>query len=153
MILFRWTSVLFVGMTLGACDLSGIAGAPRAFEHAAVTRACGPADGPAVGIYLASDPVQLTDPPMPHVRIYLWDYGVQDLEGRMLSVGENSPNGAAWFHTSANNFEIAEAGVVRIDEVHADNSVEGSVNILFPGGRRVWSGFRATFIEPAFLCG
>jgi len=151
MILFRWASLLIVAIVLSACDSSGIS-APRTFEHSAVTRACGPADGPAVGLYLASAPVQLDDPPMPHVRIYLWDYSVQDLEGRTLGVGESSPNGGAWYQTSANEFEIATTGVVRIEEVHPDNSVEGSVSIFFPSGRQVWSGFRAVWIDQTFLC-
>jgi len=153
MILFRWTSLVAAGITFGSCDSSGILGTSTAFEHSAVTPACGPADGPAVAIYLAAAPVQLPDPPMPHVRIYLWDYGVQDLEGRTLTVGENSANGGAWYHASANVYELASAGVVRIDEVHPDNSVEGSVSIVFPSGRRVLTGFRADFIGQVYICG
>src|SRR5512134_2991597 len=57
---------------------------PPGFTHAAATRDCGPADGPAVSIYLASQPVDRVDPPAPFIHLYLWR-GLDDLAGERWS--------------------------------------------------------------------
>src|SRR6266566_5105068 len=54
-----------------ACSSDGVIGPSSSFDHAAATFACGPADGPALAIYLSQYPVTVGDPPGAFVRVYV----------------------------------------------------------------------------------
>src|SRR5258705_13403066 len=56
-----------------ACSGDGGPGPDLGFDHALVTPACGPADGPAVAFYLASHPIDARSPAPPYIRIVVWD--------------------------------------------------------------------------------
>ena len=47
--------LVLVGLALVGCDSFGVTGPPRGLEHAAITNSCGPADGPAVEIFLVPE--------------------------------------------------------------------------------------------------
>jgi hypothetical protein len=77
----RWLSLsVLVVFAMGCSD--GITGPPTGFAHAAVTFACGSADGPAVAIYLSPNPVQTLEPIGPYVHIHIDQAVEQQRDGR-----------------------------------------------------------------------
>ena len=141
----------FVVISL-ACGASGIPGPPAGLPHAAARPACGPADGPAVQILLASAPVGTAGPATPYVSIYIWE-GVDQLSERVLVVTRDNADGSVWYQLSPSESVLASSGIVRITSVSADNTIEGSADLTFPRGRRVRGGFRASWIPGTMLCG
>ena len=146
--------LLVIGFLIAGCDSLRIAGTPRGLEYAAVTNSCGPTDGPAVEIFLVPEPMESLDqvPPTPYVRFSV-ARPLDELEGRRLALTGPESEGGAWYHTSANEFEIATYGVLTVLSVAADSTVRGEVNLMFPGGRHVWGGFRATWFDTDRRCG
>ena len=133
-----------------ACASDGPLPPPEGFQHAAATRACGPADGPAVAIYLVTAPTAALEPPVPYVRINVWQ-SVSDVAGGVWEVDGDSA--AAAYFTGPADFEVASDGWIRVQVVGADTTVEGSVDLTFPTAGRVAGGFRAVWISAAPLCG
>lgn len=126
--------------------------AARGLTYAAATRACGPADGPAVAIYLASGPVESLEPAAPYLRIYVWQ-PLDRLAGRSWVLTGSEPEGGAWLQSSATEYEIATRGTVTVTRVRPDSTVEGSADLTFPSTGRIRTGFRAVWVEQAMLCG
>ncbi|MDQ3697208.1 MAG: hypothetical protein M3373_04185 [Gemmatimonadota bacterium] len=132
-----------------ACSSDGTVGPPTGMAHAAATRECGPAGGPAVAIYLTRAPVESLEPPPPYVRIVVW-HALETLEGRSWLVGGRDASG--WFFSAANDFEFATSGRVTVNDVDADSTIHGSADLRFPNAGRVTGGFRAEWISRAQLC-
>jgi hypothetical protein len=146
-----------MGALPAACTSGDIPGPTRSLAasglaHAAATRACGPADGPAVAIYIASAPVESLEPAAPYVRIYVWQ-PLDRLAERSWNLAGGEPEGSAWFQSSATDFEVAVRGTVRVNRVAPDGTVEGSADVTFPSTGRVRGGFRAVWVPNAMLCG
>ena len=120
---------------------------------AVATRSCGPTDGPAVTIYLAERLAGAGVPPAPHVRVALWQPPAR-LADRTWVLTDGR-DGGAWRHTSAMAFEVATRGTVTVYRVAADTTIEGAVDLTFPGGARVRQTFHAAWHpDPAGpLCG
>lgn len=135
-----------------ACTPSGIPGPPSGLTHAAARPSCGPADGPAIEIYLTPTPLESSEPPTPYVRVYIWQ-SLEQLADRPWVVGGDSPSAAAWHHSTARDYVVATSGVVRVNAVRADKAIEGSADLRFGSDRRVRGGFRAVWLPRAMLCG
>ena len=151
MSLIRWMSVSVIISFSMACGGSGISAPPVGFTHAIATHMCGPADGPAVAIYLARDPVTSLQPTTPYVRIYVWQ-PASALAGRAwLLVGSKS-EGGAWFHSTGSDYEFATGGYAIVSSVSSDNTIEGKVNITFPNAGRIRGGFRAVWVPNTVIC-
>ena len=138
--------LIVAGLALGACDASRIPGPPADLEFAAVTNTCGPADGPAVEIYLVPESMSALPAPTPYVRVMVWR-SLEELDGQRWELTGPDSEGGAWHHPTANEFEIATYGVLVVNSISADSTVEGEVNLLFPSGRHVWGGFRAVWFS------
>jgi hypothetical protein len=143
MSVIRWSSLSVLAVLAMAC--SDGSGPPFGFAHAAATFACGPADGPAVAIYLSPNPVTSLEPSGPYVRIYI-DRAVEQVGGNAWPIDDSSPVGA-WFHASASNAELATGGYVIINSVSADKTIEGTVDLTFPNARHVHGNFSAPWIS------
>ena len=152
MSLIRWMSVSMVISFSMACGGSGISAPPVGFTYAIATRSCGPADGPAVAIYLAPDPVTSLEPATPYVRMYVAE-SVNALAGRTWILAGSKSAGGAWLHSAASNYEIATGGYMIVSSVSSDNTIEGKVNITFPNAGRIRGGFRAVWVPNTVLCG
>jgi hypothetical protein len=134
-----------------ACGSDGPLAPPQGFHHAAATFACGPADGPAVAIYLTPDPVTSLEPTGPFVRVYV-PRSLDQVLGKTWTVnGVNSEAGAS-FHSSGPNTEVAIGGGVSIDSIDADSTITGSVTLLFRHAGYVSGGFHAVWLPPATVC-
>ena len=151
MTVFRVTGFSLIAALALACSSDGVVGPTGRFDHAAATFACGPADGPALAIYLAPDPITSLEPAGVFVRVYV-SGTIDEIRGAMLPISTHS-NAAAWFHTNANDNEIATSGYLMVGSGSAGGTLEGSVNLQFPSAGRVHGAFHAEWIPTNVLCG
>lgn len=133
-----------------ACQSDGTQLPPEGFSHAAATRTCGPADGPAIAVYLAPNPVAALEPAAPYVRVNVWQ-SVGDAAGSW-EVGGGDDEAAAWYFTAPNEFEVA-TGRVTVSAVGSDTTVRGTVDLTFPSVGRITGSFEAAWISVSPLCG
>ena len=133
-----------------ACDSDSVFEPIKHFEYSAATFQCGPTDGPATAIYLTHD-VGSIEPSAPFVRIYI-PVAVEELSGRVWQLSEDSPEGAAWFHSSDASSEIAASGYMIVAAVGSDRTVQGSVYLEFPDAGRVSGAFAAGWIQSLVVC-
>lgn len=138
-------------MTAAGCRSDGVTGPTGPLPYAAAARTCGPADGPAVAIYLAASPITDFQPPIPYVSIAIW-LPLDQLAGRSWSVGNASEAHAGW-HSGPSSIVLAERGTIVINSVSAENVIDGSVDLTFPGGRVTGRFTTKQFFEPLMLCG
>jgi len=148
--IFRMSGLCGLAAVSLACTSDGVFG--PSLSHATATSSCGPNDGPAVAIYLATKPVNPLEPSPPYFRIAIWQ-PVDRLEGRSWTVGGEDADAAAWHHPNTSEFEVATGGTVRVDEVNGAQTIEGSVDVTFSGSGRVRREFRASWIPRTTLCG
>jgi hypothetical protein len=154
MTLIRRTGFAIVAVILSACSSDGIAAPPPGFTNAAATSDCGPADGPAVAIYLASAELRSLppQPATPYIRIWL-PRDLSELPGKTWTLAGAKSEVGVWLYTGATNPELASGGFVVIKSVEADNSIRGTMAVQFPSGR-VSGGFNATWIpQTGPICG
>ena len=143
-------AVFTIALLVPACD-AGPAEPPAEFPFASATPECGPADGPAVAIWLTRDTMPELPPGSPRVRLYLW-HSLSELAGASWAVGGASQDGAAeyWDGTGAST---PLHGTVRITAVRADSTVEGEVDLDSGDTFSVRGGFRARWIARVVMCG
>ncbi|HEY6107486.1 MAG TPA: hypothetical protein VIV56_01160 [Gemmatimonadales bacterium] len=147
-----WSSGCIAALLAVACLSDSTLRPPGRFHYAAAARACGPADGPAVGIYLATVPVESLAPPAPYIRIAVWQ-PLDHLAGGSWLIAAGDTSAAAWYYTAPNQFEVATGGHVMVTAVQPDTTIEGSLDVTFPAAGRVTGGFRSVWIAGAPLCG
>ena len=140
-----WTLIV---LALG-CGAETIPAPPAEFAHAGTWPECGPADGPAVAIYLATDPFVTPVPEGPYVLIYVARSATR-LTDRPWALGANQPDGSASSCASADECEVASGGTLTVSAVDADTTIEGSVDLDFPGAGRVTGDFRAEWLPLRF---
>lgn len=143
--------VSLLAVLFAACA-SGVAGTSGELAYATATPACGPTDGPAVSIYLSPAPVESFEPPAPYVRLSVWQ-PPERLAGRSWELAGDGSEGGAWYFTTARDFEVATGGSVRIGSVSRDNTIEGVVDVTFPGTGRIRREFRAVWVPRSLMCG
>jgi hypothetical protein len=143
------TSIVLV---LGTACVTDDGVRPRGpFVYSAVTRTCGPADGPAVAIYLTTVAVRSLQPPAPYVRIVV-QQPIDQVVGTWR-IGRNEVFASALYARGTNDFEMAERGEVIVNAVEGDNTLRGSADVTFPSAGRVSGTFRGEWIPSVELCG
>jgi hypothetical protein len=135
-----------------ACSSDGVSAPLRVFTYAAAQFQCGPADGPAVAIYLAPMPVGSLEPSTPYVRIYV-PVALNHLTGRIWPISDGNSEASAWFRPNGSSSELATSGYMSVSSIDPDNSVSGTVDIRFPDAGRIRSVFRAKWLPQPALCG
>jgi len=151
MSVFRLYGLSVIAALLLGCSSDGVVGPSGRFDHAAATFACGPADGPALAIYLAQDPITSLEPAGVFVRVYV-SGTIDEIRGAILPISSNS-NAAAWFHPNANDYEIATSGYLMVGSGSAGSTLEGSVGLQFPRAGDIHGAFHAEWIPTNVLCG
>ncbi len=137
---------------IAACDGNGVTGPSGPLPYATAFRSCGPADGPAVTIYLSSKPIANLTPDGPFVQISIW-MPVEQLAGRSWSVGEGGEAMATWYAGPASSHAIvAQRGTVVVRGVSSERTIDGSVDLHF-ANNRVAGRFDANWVEALALCG
>jgi hypothetical protein len=132
-----------------ACSSDATSAPLRAFLYSAVAAQCGPADGPAVAVFLAPTQAGANDPTAPYVQVF-----VPVLVGQLTGVwpiATNSEAGAS-FHPDGSTYEFAESGYMTVSSVDSDNTVTGSVDLQFPDAGHIKTAFRAKFRPNVALC-
>jgi hypothetical protein len=135
-----------------ACASDGPLAPPHGFAHAAATLACGPADGPAVAIYLTPNAVTSLEPSGPFVRVY-FPGSLNEVVGKTWPLNGSNSEAAAWLSSTGPNAEVATSGYVILDSMGSDSTITGSVSLMFPKGGRIHGGFRAAWTPRTALCG
>ena len=141
----------FAPVAVLACG-GGISAPPPGFPNALAQHACGPADGPALAIYLAPEPAESPPPATPYVRVFI-DQSVDQLDGRSWPVNGRESRGGARYQSGPDTFENATSGFVSASSASGGKVIEGTVNLTFPKAGHVAGGFRAPVFENSFLCG
>jgi hypothetical protein len=135
-----------------SCGTEGIPAPPQGFGQAVATNDCGPADGPAVAIYLAQAEVETFEPAPPYVRIYVAQ-PLEELAGRSWSLAGHEAQGSALYCNERGTCEAAIAGTLTVDAVTSDSTVDASTTLAFPSSGRVIGGIRARWVPRTMLCG
>ncbi len=135
---------------VAACAPDGIPEPPSGLPYSAATPACGPADGPAVAIYLSPNPVTSLEPATPFVHVAVWQ-PLDRLEDQSWTLGAGA--GTASYFSTPNELESATAGSVTVSAVDPDSTVRGSVELTFPTHGKIAGGFQAHWIPVALRCG
>ena len=134
-----------------ACSSDATSPLFRGFVYSAAAFQCGPADGPAVAIYLAPNPVGSIEPSAPFVRVYV-PVQLDQLTAHIWPIASNTEAGA-WFHADASSSELAESGYMIVSSVDSDNTITGSVDLRFPDAGHIKTAFSAKWQPNNILCG
>jgi len=135
-----------LALALGCSGLTG----PADFPHAVASFQCGPTDGPATAITLASQPIPPAGPTFPYIAMMI-NEPLSALAGRTFLVGSGGTAGATYI-AGPNSYESAAVGRVIIGSVDADSTIHGEVSLVF-SSRRVSDNFNAVWIQRTVLCG
>jgi hypothetical protein len=125
---------------------------PTGLPTAYAMRVCAPADGPAIRLYLASEPSEALPPPAPFVDVAVWQ-GVSSLGGKRLEWKGASSEGNARRCTAAGACEAATGVVLQFRPIGADTGVTGTMTLTFPDGSIVTGGFNAAWRSSTMMCG
>ncbi len=134
-----------------ACSSDAVSAPFRGFVYSAAAFACGPADGPAVAIYLAPNPVGSIGPSAPFVRVYV-AVQVDQLTAHVWPVAGTNAEAGAWFHPDASTYEMAESGYMIVSSVDLQNTITGSVDLRFHDAGHIKTAFSAKWQPSNVLC-
>jgi hypothetical protein len=144
----RMFSCSLVAVFAMACGSNSVSPALRGFAYSSVAAQCGPADGPAVAVFLAPTQEGANGQSAPFVRVYV-AVPVSQLAG----VWPTNSSATAWFQSDASTSEAAESGYMFVSSVDSDNTVSGHVDLQFPDAGHIKTDFRAKFRPNVALCG
>ncbi len=124
-----------------------------ALPYATAVPSCGPVDGPATLIYLASAPFELTDPSAPYIQVFVPRRFTEDARGDVFQIGDQfNEESNAWFYRSGVETQSATRGEVGITSLR-ENVLTGYVDLIFPDGVRMRGSFIASWQNRATFCG
>ena len=119
--------------------------------YAVATPSCGPADGPAVLIYLASMPIESLQPVAPFIQVNIWR-SITDLNpGTVVPISESLSDANVWFRGSGVERE-ATGGEVGVTS-RTSTTLAGYVDLRFADGPGMRGSFTATWTPREMLCG
>jgi hypothetical protein len=131
---------------------------PPKYPHAYAAKDCGPADGPAVTVYLSSQPMvwpadgfprEFTSP---FVMISVWR-STRDALSKQFVVEENASWGMVSFCGNASACAPAPTGRVRLARLTGRGVLEGEIDVRSPAGEEVRGTFRAEWKDRVVYCG
>jgi hypothetical protein len=121
--------------------------------HSAAVASCGPADGPATYIYLSPTPVELPQPLVPFIQVFVPKRFTESTRAEVFAIGNDfNEEASAWFNTSGVEPRQAIRGEVGITSL-ASNRLTGFVDLVFPNGLRIRGSFNALWHDTLILCG
>jgi hypothetical protein len=134
-----------------ACSSDSVSAPLRGFVYSAAVAQCGPADGPAVAIYLSPNPVETIEPSGPFVRVYV-PVELSQLTGQVWQIENINSIAGAWFHPNASTSELADSGYLMVTSIGSDNTVSGSIDLRFPTAGHIRSSFHAAWLPSRSGC-
>jgi len=123
---------------------------PDDLPHSVTVFACGPADGPAVQIFLAEQPISNGAPVAPYISIYI-DRSITQLQPGTYAIGDKAVGITITRWSGASSYENATSGAVHITGVSADRTVTGDVTASFPSDA-VTGAFVAPWQDRQMTC-
>ena len=143
----RKTLLLLATLTVVACDDDSPLEPLDTLPHAAAVASCGPADGPATYIYLASTPLELPQPIAPFIQVFVPKRFSEATRGEVFRIGDDfNEEASAWFNTSGLEPRQALSGEVAVTSLR-NNRLTGFVDLVFPNGVRMRGSFNASWHE------
>ena len=143
----------FLACLSAACGDESVPTEPvPGLPNAVATNSCGPADGPAVAIYLAAQPVESLQPVAPYVQVNIQGSFNALGAGTVFRITESYQVASAWFHGSGVEVKIANDGEVGVTTKSA-TGLAGYVDLRFPDGLRLRGRFSANWEPRQMLCG
>ena len=143
--------LLLVTSLIVACDENAPLEPLAALAHASATPSCGPADGPATAIVLAS--TAELPPVAPFIQVFVPRRFTESTPGDVFVVGEDfNEEASAWFHRSGVEMQSARRGEVGITALRGDQ-LTGYVDLVFPDGTRMRGSFTASWQAREIFCG
>ena len=146
----RTGSLLALTLSL-ACSSDRMLVPKEGLRFAFAQNQCGPADGPAMAIFLTRDPTNGPPAVAPYTRIYI-DLSSSALDGRAHSVGPGSPDAVATFNRTDTDYELASSGYVTAKYSSADKTISGLADIIFTSAGHLVTTFDAPVFPMAGLC-
>jgi hypothetical protein len=125
---------------------------PPGYSFAIAQRDCGPADGPALSIYLTPALVDAPYPPPPFIRIGVYETPA-DVVGRTWSWDASSSVAGAVMCASSSDCVTANSGSIAFGRFAADSSLVARMDVRFPDAHRVRGTVRGVWQSNTFLCG
>ena len=148
----RWLTAL-IGLPILACGDDPPLSPLSELPHSAAVASCGPADGPATYIYLASTPLELPQPVSPYIQVFVPKRFNESSPREVFSIGDDfNEEASAWFNTSGVEARQAVSGKVQITALRADR-LTGFVDLVFPSGIRMRGSFNASWHDLQTFCG
>ena len=153
--LARALLVLTMAGTAGCTD--GILPPRVNFADAIAMPGCGPADGGAVYIFLASRPIVSTAPSLPFLRVDVWR-SLSELNNQTFRLEPESPSAIALYfpsETSSSPVQVV-GGSVTIGTASEEAGIRGEVNAVIPDHGVIRGSFTARWIPTRTtldLCG
>lgn len=151
MTLIRRTGSLIVLTLLLGCSSDSSLLPKQGLSYEFAQWQCGPADGPAMAIYLTQEPTNGPTPVAPYARIYIDLMTANLLDGRQLSVGDGGQAFATFTRTDG-EYEKASSGYVFANYSASDQEIVGSVNIIFTNAGHLVQEFRAPVFPNSHTC-
>jgi len=112
---------------------------------------CGPADGPAMAIYLTREPSNAPTPTPPFARIYIDLMTANLLDGRQVSVGDGGQAFATFVRTDG-TFDPASGGYIIANYSTGDQEIVGWVDLTFKTAGHLVRAFRAPVFPNSHTC-
>ena len=151
MTLLRKCGWLLAALVL-ACSSDSVVGPGGRFDHALARSTCGPADGPALVIFLAQDPIPTSGPSGEYVYVYIdLMSGPFPFSGQKLTISSNSIVFASFRWTATEN-ETATSGYVMLNSGSVGNGLDGAVDLQFPTAGRVHGEFHSEWLPINGFC-
>ncbi|HSA55515.1 MAG TPA: hypothetical protein VLE53_07410 [Gemmatimonadaceae bacterium] len=151
---FAMRTVLLPGLLLvpSSCDDPESPRPLSEYPFALATRSCGPADGPAMAIYLT--PTEATDlPVVPYFQFYLMR-SPAELEGRTWVWPSADETVAAWECTvTGGACAESPAGAIALGRFAVDSAIAVVVDLRRQNGERVRAHATARWLGREVICG
>jgi len=149
-VLKRSITTLLAGLIL-SCGDGGVPLEPLSeLPYAVATASCGPADGPAVLIYLASMPIESLQPVAPFIQVNILRSITALDAGTVIQISESLSDANAWFRGSGVERQ-ATGGEVGVTSRTTD-TLTGYIDLRFTDGAPLRGTFSATWTPRQMLC-
>ena len=147
----RSVSTLLAVLVLSCSNESAPLEPLSELPYAVATPSCGPADGPAVLIYLASMPIESLQPVAPFVQANILRSITALDAGTVIQISESLSDANAWFRGSGVERQ-ATGGEVGVTSRTTD-TLAGYIDLRFTDGAPLRGTFSATWTPRQMLCG
>lgn len=146
------TAAVAAALLLAACSDASLPEPPEGYAFAYATPACGPADGPAVRVFLTAQVADSLPPPGARLELAVWR-SAAELSGAELAWSGASNLGWAGRCDDVGQCEPATDVRVKFRGFAADSTLTGTIDFSFADGPPAAGGFTAVWRPATPLCG